>query len=126
MPKYARALFPIFLVALAAGCGKSPSEKLTQVSDEFVQGVLAASPSMATAAGLHKYQGMLLDVVLDDVSSAALEKQRKFYEKYRQKLAEIKVDQLGLEEKADYAIIQNQIGLALLDLTELHTEQHTP
>ncbi len=125
MPKFVR-LVPLGLLMLAAGCGKSPSEKLAQVSQEFVYGVLAASPATATATGLHLYQGMKLDEMLDDVSPEALEKQRQFYGKYRDQLAEIKVDQLTPEEKADYAIIQNQIGLALLDLTEIHPENHAP
>src|SRR5882762_4993588 len=72
---------------LLAGCGKSPSEKLAQVSEEFVYGALAFSPSAATGAGLHEYRGMKLDEMLDDVSTAALDKQRRFYEKYRDKLA---------------------------------------
>jgi uncharacterized protein (DUF885 family) len=114
MPKCGRAFSPSSPTDPRRWLRKESFEKLTQISDEFVHGVLAASPSMATSAWLHRYQGMELDVVLDDISSAALEKQRTFYEKYRQKLAEIKVDQLGLEEQADYAIIQNQIGLALL------------
>src|SRR5258708_31703551 len=92
MPKCVRVLPPIFvatLVILACGCGKSPSEKLAQVSQEFVYGVLAASPSSATAAGLHLYEGVRLDELLDDVSAAAIEKQRKFYEKTRDKLPHI-------------------------------------
>jgi uncharacterized protein (DUF885 family) len=125
MPKCVRVL-PLTLVVLISGCGKSPSEKLAQVSEEFVYGVLAASPAAATGAGLHVYQGVKLDYLLDDVSAAAVEKQRKFYEKYRDKLAEIKVDQLTPGEKADYTIVQNQIALALIDLNDLHTESHAP
>ena len=111
---------------LLAGCGKSSKEKLAQISEEFVYGALAFSPSAATGAGLHTYQGMKLDEMLDDASAAAMEKQRKFYEKYRDQLASIKTGELDAEEKADYTIIQNQIALALLDLTELHPEMHAP
>ena len=125
MPKCARAV-PFVLLILAAGCGKSPSEKFAQLSEEFVYGVLAASPATATATGLHLYQGMKLDEMLDDVSPEALEKQRQFYAKTAKKLTEIKLDQLTPEEKADYAIIQNQIGLAQLDLNEVHPENHAP
>src|SRR5882757_7960469 len=87
-------------ILLFAGCGKNPSEKLAQISEEFVYGVLAFSPSAATGAGLHSYQGVNLDETLDDVSTAALDKQRKFYEKYRDKLAGIKLDQLAPEDRA--------------------------
>jgi uncharacterized protein (DUF885 family) len=125
MLKYVR-LLSVALLILACGCGKNPSEKLAQVSQEFVYGVLAASPSAATAAGLHLYEGVKLDDLLDDVSPAAIEKQRRFYEKYRDKLAEIKVDQLTAEEKADYTNVQNQIALSQIDLNDLHLESHAP
>ena len=49
MAKFAAVLG---IVLLAAGCGKTPSEKLTALSEEFVYTSLAYSPSAATAAGL--------------------------------------------------------------------------
>ena len=125
MLKCARVLALLSLI-LAAGCGKSPSEKLAALSEEFVYGTLAASPATATSVGLHLYHGLKLDDMLDDVSLAALDKRRQFYEKSRDELAGIKTAELTAEEKADYAIIQNQIGLALFDLSELHTENHSP
>src|SRR5678815_5014004 len=89
MPKCV-VLAPLILVVLAAGCGKSSSKKLAQLSEEFVYASLAASPSAATSAGLHLYQGVKLDEILDDLSPAALDKQRRFYEKYRDQLAALK------------------------------------
>lgn len=128
MPKCVRllALPAIFALILAPGCSKSPSEKLTQLSSDFAYGVLSASPSSATAAGLHIYRGMQLDNMLDDVSPAAFEKQRQFYAKCKSRLEEIDAAQLSPEDKADYAIIQNQIGLAQLDLNDVHPELHAP
>jgi uncharacterized protein (DUF885 family) len=123
MPK--RAIL-LSLLLLVAGCGKSPQEKLAQISDEFTSGALAFSPSAATGAGLHKYQGIKLDELLDDVSPANFEKQRQFYLKYRERLAAIKRDELSAEEKADYSILENQIALSLLDLNEIHPEMHAP
>ena len=63
MAKFAALLS---LVLFAVGCGKSPSQKLTALSEEFVYGSLAFSPSAATAAGLHQYQKQNLDEMLDD------------------------------------------------------------
>src|SRR5712692_7467873 len=123
MVNRALLLLPILLLA---GCGKNPSEKVAQISEEFVYGALAFSPSAATGAGLHTYQGVNLDEALDDLGPAAMEKQRKFYEKYRDKLAAIKPEQLTPEDKADYTILQNQIALTLLDLNEIHPEMHAP
>jgi len=99
---------------------------MAELEKDFVYGVLANSPSSATAAGLHLYQGLKLDEMLDDVSPQALQKQHRFYDKFREDLAEIKPEQLAAEEKADYAIIQNQIELALLDLNDIHPEAHAP
>jgi len=121
-----RVVTILTVALLAAGCGKNPSEKLAQISEEFVFGSLAFSPSAATAAGLREYQGLKLDEMLDDVSPAALDKQRRFYEKYRDRLAAIKPATLSSEEQADYSILQNQIGLSLLDFQDIHSFSHSP
>jgi uncharacterized protein (DUF885 family) len=117
-------LLPLLL--FAAGCGKDPSKDLARLSEEIVYGSLAFSPSSATAAGLHEYQGKKLDEELDDTSPAAQDRQRRFYEKYRDELIAIKTNQLAPEERADLLILQDQINLALLDLDEIHTLQHSP
>jgi uncharacterized protein (DUF885 family) len=114
------------LLVLLAGCGKDPSKELARLTDEFVYGSLAFSPSSATAAGLHEYQGQKLDEMLDDFSPAALAKQRTFYEKFQRNLAELKIDGFSLEERADLQIMQDQIALALLDINEIHTSLHSP
>jgi uncharacterized protein (DUF885 family) len=117
-------LLPLLLCA--AGCGKDPSKGLARLSDEFVYGSLAFSPTAATAAGLHEYQGRKLDEELDDTSPAALDRQRRFYEKYRDQLGALHTDPLTPEERADLVIVQDQVNLALLDLNEIHTPLHNP
>jgi uncharacterized protein (DUF885 family) len=125
MPKRL-AIVPVVLSLLTAGCAKSPRERLALATEEFVYGTLAASPAAATAAGLHTYQGIKLDLMLDDISGAAFEKQRRFYEKYRDTLNQIKTAELTPEEKADFDILQNQVNLGLLELNEIHSETHAP
>ena len=123
MAKFAALLcFIVFTV----GCGKSPAEKLTAISEEFVYGSLAFSPSSATAAGLHVYQKQNLDEMLDDLGAESLSRQRGFYEKFSNRLADLKPAELTPEERADLTILQNQIALNLLDLTEVHSHQHSP
>uniref|UniRef100_Q02AW9 DUF885 domain-containing protein n=1 Tax=Solibacter usitatus (strain Ellin6076) TaxID=234267 RepID=Q02AW9_SOLUE len=118
------ALLPLLL--LSVSCGKNSSEKLTGISEEFVLGSLAFSPSSATSTGLHEYQGQKLDDMLDDYSPANLARQTRFYEKIKGRLEELKQDQLTPEDRADLAVLQDQIALNLLDLNEIHTSQHSP
>src|ERR1019366_3106849 len=103
MAKFA-ALFSVIL--FAAGCGKSPSQKLTTLSEEFVYSSLAFSPSSATAAGLHQKQN--LDEMLDDFSEQNLARQRTFYEKFRDRLADLNSADLTPEDRADLTILQDQ------------------
>jgi uncharacterized protein (DUF885 family) len=121
-----RAVGLLLFLVLSVGCRKTPQEKLAQLTDEYVYGSLALSPAAATAAGLHSYQGTKLDDLLDDVSPAAIEKQRVFHHKYRDQLASLQTDGLSAEEKADVSILQGQIALALLDLDEIHSHSHNP
>jgi uncharacterized protein (DUF885 family) len=123
MPKLAALLS---MVLFAVGCGKSPSVKLTALSEEFVYSSLAFSPSAATAAGLHQYQKQNLDEMLDDFGEQNLARQRTFYEKFRDRLAELNSGELTPEDRADLTILQDQIALNLLDLTEIHSAQHSP
>ena len=117
---------PLLFLLIAVGCGKNSTQKLSDISEEFVLGSLAFSPSSATAAGLHEYQGLKLDELLDDNSPQNLAKQTRFYEKMRDRLADLKPDQLSAEDRADLTIMQDQIALNLLDLNEIHTALHSP
>ena len=114
------------LVLFAVGCGKTPAQKLTALSEEFVYGSLAFSPSAATAAGLHQYQKQNFDEMLDDFGAQSLAKQRTFHEKFGARLADLKTGELTPEDRADLTILQDQIALNLLDLTEIHSHLHSP
>src|SRR6202049_4640079 len=98
--------------------GKMGSEKpdFSKLTEEFVYGSLALSPVSATAAGYHEHQGIRLDEKLDDYSPGGIQDQRQFFSGFRERLALIKPETLGTEERADYQIIQNQVELVLLDL----------
>jgi uncharacterized protein (DUF885 family) len=113
-------------LALMAGCGPKPSEKFAKLSDEFVYTTLSFSPINATQVGLHQYDGQNLDDLLDDLSPAALEKQRQFYRGFRDRLTALNAKSLTAEDRADLRLLQDQIGLSLLDLDEVHSLQHNP
>jgi uncharacterized protein (DUF885 family) len=118
------SIVPVLL--LLAGCGRSPSERLSRLSEEFVHTTLSFSPSAATSAGLHAYDGKNLDESLDDISPATLAKQQRFYESVRNRLKNIDPAGLSAEDRADMTILQDQTELALLDFTSIHTSLHNP
>ena len=124
MAKLFVAILPIIL--LAAGCSRSASDRLARLSDEFVHTTLSFSPAMATGVGLHRYQGQNLDKLLDDMSPANLDRQRRYYEHFREQLNGLDASRLTAEDQADWNILQDQVSLALLDLNELNSHLHNP
>jgi len=121
------ARFAIILSAIMSiACG-SPEKSFSKLAEEFVYTTLAFSPSSATSAGLHQYQGRNLDEQLDDLSPAAVDHHRAWYERFRQRLqSEVKLDALPAESRVDYRIIADQTALALLDLQEIQSHLHNP
>src|SRR5436190_17664571 len=122
----AKCVAALLLALLSTGCGKNSSERFAALSDEFVNTTLSFSPAAEPAAGLHEYQGQKLDDVLDDVGPAALDRQRRFYERFRDRVSAFQPDGLTPEDRADLAIMQDQISLALLDFNEIHSSWHNP
>jgi uncharacterized protein (DUF885 family) len=120
-----RAAAAILLV-LIAGCRSNPSEKLSKLTEEFVNTTLSFSPATATGVGLHQYQKQKLDDLLDDFSPANLDKQQHFYEDFQNRLHQLPLDKLSPSDRADYAILDDQSSLALLDLSEIHSSLHNP
>lgn len=109
-----------------SSCNRSPAPQFQALSDEFVNTTLSFSPITATGVGLHQYNNQNLDDLLDDISPAAFDRQRQFYENFRQRLNALPADSLTAEDRADRTIIQDQIALALLDLNEVHSSAHNP
>ncbi len=114
------------LALLAAGCGPGASERFAKLSEDFVYGSLALSPVSATGVGLHVYNGMKLDDMLDDMSPSGIEKQRSFYRDFQKRLQAIGPGRLNPEELADRKIIEDQIALSLLDLDDVQSYKHNP
>jgi len=126
MRHFTANLVLIMSTLIAAGCG-TPERNFTKLADEFVYSTLAFSPIGATAAGLHRYQGQNLDERLDDMSPAALDHHREYYQRFRERLqTEVKPDALSAESRADLHIIEDQAALALLDLEETQSYLHNP
>jgi len=122
----AKAAAVVVLLLMAAGCGRNSPEEFARLSDEFVYTSLSFTPSVATGAGLHQYRNRKLDDLLDDMSPAALDGQRRFYEAFRTRLGKLDAQRLSAEDRADLGIIQDQIALSLVELNDIQNYQHNP
>ena len=122
---YGRVAIVVGLLVIS-GCNRDRSAQFHALSDEFVYTTLSFSPVGATGNGLHQYNGQNLDEMLDDLSPAALDRQRQFYEGFRQRLSGMERGALTAPDRADLTILQDQIALALLDLNEIHNALHNP
>jgi uncharacterized protein (DUF885 family) len=99
---------------------------LSTLTDDFVYGSLALSPTSATSAGYHQHKGVNLEDQLDDFSAAGMDQQHKFYSDFHIRLAAIQQDSLSAEDHADYQIIDNQVNLSLLELDKIQSYRHNP
>jgi uncharacterized protein (DUF885 family) len=120
------ALIAILLVALC-GC-EAPVDPpgFGPLAQEFVSTTLAFSPVNASATGYHEHQGQDLDKMLDDFSPTALDRQRQFYLGFEERLKKVDPAQYGVEDRADYDIVRQQIALALLELDRIQSYRHNP
>lgn len=142
MPKKKR-LQAFLLVALVTTVWSLPmaalsastdlSVKFSQLSDQFIKETLVLSPTGATQAGYHKHVDaktgdvIELDEMLDDMSLDAMSKQRDFFTAWRKRfLEETPVASLSPEDAADWQLIDDQIGLQLLELNEIQSYRHNP
>ena len=121
------------LAAQSANAGQPANAKFAKLSEEFIHETLALSPSSASQAGYHKHvdpktgQTIALDSLLDDVSPAGIAEQRRMYSKWRERFhTETPVASLGAEDAADWRLIDDQIGLNLLDLDRIQNYKHNP
>lgn len=119
------ALLCLFL--LLPACTKTPPpESFSPLAEEFVYESLALSPAAATSIGYHEHRGRKLDELLDDLSPAGIDAQRRFYQTFRERLNRLRPDSLSPPDRADYDILSDQISLNLLDLDEIQSWRHNP
>src|SRR6266496_589083 len=123
MSKLVAALLPLLI---AAGCRKDASGDFARMSDEFVRTSLSFSPAQATSVGLHEYQKQNLDEMLDDLTPSSLERQRRFYLDFQDRLERLRPDRLTAEDQADLAILRDQVQLSLLELNDIQSPIHNP
>ncbi len=109
------------------------SARFAQLSEEFIHETLALSPSNASQAGYHKYpdpktgKTIELDALLDDMSPAGIAEQRRVYANWRVRFhKETPAASLNPEDAADWQLIDDQIGLTLLEFDKIQNYKHNP
>ena len=112
---------------------RSAAQKFAELSDQFMKDSLALSPSGASQAGYHKHvdpktgKTIELDALLDDMSLEAMAEQRAFYQHWRERFHnETPVSALDPQDAADWQLIDDQIGLNLLEFDKIQSYRHNP
>jgi uncharacterized protein (DUF885 family) len=117
----------ISLGLLTMSCSrKGSSGDFQKLTDEAVYKILSFSPVGATSQGLHKYNGEDLDRELDDPGYQAIQRQRNYYVDLHKRLEAFDKGALPPEDRADYDILEYQIGLALFDIDIAQSWRHSP
>ena len=113
--------------------GDSAAQKFARLSDQFMKESLALSPTSASAAGYHRHldprtgKTIELDALLDDASLEGIAEQRAFYQAWRERFRkETPPQELDPEDAADWRLIDDQIGLALLEFDKIQSYRHNP
>ena len=127
------ALCTVFAALAYASPSSGSSAKFAELSDQFVKESLALSPTNASAAGYHKHvdaktgKTIELDALLDDLSLTGIDNQRAFYERWRERFRkETPVASLDIDDAADWQLIDDQIGLNLLEFDKIQNYRHNP
>ena len=109
------------------------SRKFAALSDQFMKDSLALSPSSASAAGYHTHRdaktgkSIALDAVLDDLSLESIAQQRAFYADWRERFRkETPAAALDPEDAADWQLVDDQIGINLLEFDRIQSYKHNP
>ncbi len=133
LPAVACVLISGTLMAQTSNSSAEASAEFAKLSEEFMRETLALSPSNASQAGYHQHvdpqtgKTIALDAELDDVSAAGMAEQRRVYGKWRERFhTETPLASLGVEDAADWQLVDDQIALNLLELDRIQNYQHNP
>src|SRR5579864_1329964 len=109
------------------------SAKFASMCEDFIHESLAISPSNASQAGYHFHvdpktgKKIGLDALLDDMSPAGIADQRRLYMRWHERFhSETPLASLGPEDAADWRLIDDQIGLNLLEFDRIQSYKHNP
>jgi len=113
------------LLLVLTACG-GPTQKFSDLAQDYVYAALSFEPVTATGAGYHVHNGVHLNEIPDDFDSNSLAKRREFYAEFRKRLGQFDAATLSAEDRADYDIIQDHIELQLVELDTIQNYKHNP
>ena len=117
----------LLLILSTVSCSRGrPASEFGALTEEVVYKTLSFSPVNASGQGLHKYNGEDFDRELDDLSFRGIRRQRDYFVDLHKRLQEFDRNSLGPEDRADYDIIDYQIGLALFDTDVAQSWRRSP
>jgi uncharacterized protein (DUF885 family) len=132
-PVAACLLISSALMAQTSNSSVEANAKFAKLSEDFIHQTLALSPSTASQAGYHQHvdpktgKTIALDALLDDVSPAGVAEQRRVYAQFRERFrTETPLATLGVEDAADWQLIDDQIALTLLEFDRIQNYKHNP
>lgn len=112
---------------------QQPNVKFAKLSEDFIHETLALSPASASQAGYHQHRDaktgkiIALDSLLDDMSPEGVAEQRRVYAQWRERFhSETPLASLGLEDAADWHLIDDQIAQSLLEFDRIQAYKHNP
>jgi hypothetical protein len=133
VPVVACLLVSSALTAHTSNSSDEANARFAKLSEEFIHETLALSPASASQAGYHQHvdpktgKTVALDALLDDVSAAGMAEQRRVFAQWRERFRrEAPLASLGIEDAADWQLIDDQIALNLLEFDRIQNYKHNP
>ncbi|WP_031497584.1 DUF885 domain-containing protein [Bryobacter aggregatus] len=112
----------LLCIVLLTGCSTQPVDSFSGFVDDYFKAAFAASPSFATATGIHDYDGQI-----EDLSAAAVQKRIAVLEAQQSRLDTIlKNQKLNAEDAMDAEILKSQILAELHETKVLETWRKNP
>ena len=124
---FSRRLTVLCAALVLGACSGPPKpidiEKLLQ---DFIGADLALSPVTATQVGLHNYEGVNLDSILDDFSEKGIRGYRILYNTMHVNASKLDSVKLAPEVRSDLALIREYCEQQLLEVDRLQSYRHNP
>jgi uncharacterized protein (DUF885 family) len=124
--RYAVSISLLATLVFASACNRKAASGFPLFVDEATNQILALSPVNASAQGLHTYQGRNLDRELDTPGYLGVQKQRDYYIDLHKRMQEFDKNALSPEDRADYDMLDYQIGLSLFQFDIERTWMRSP